>query len=452
MPLEKQTAKDKLKQVLRGLFQLAGVSDPDAAADSAVQSLGGTPAAYPDIRLHALKGGTYKIKEYYMENDALQDIRGASALISEVQDHLLPEFLRKKTGFDPILYNGGGNILALVPEETDAQIAAEMELLADRYLITANSAYVLSEPFMLSEFLGSQYHELQSKLEYDLNERKKTKVSFAAAPESKFIGETFLHPSLKLFASMLPGEPEEYCVKCQKRLARYKRNGKTIIPVLTTHTAINYSTHTAEDSKLFTVKAIPKGTLYTAAIDDCGTDLIQKGKVIYAGKYASCGFGKMMIESVTEAAPVTEDDVRAQIEAFQTQLGAKGKATLLLMSDAFPAFPENFGILPQKEYLQIWQDAVFGKDINSVSIEKVFAETQLYSGYNTSRKWGSWRDSAPALMIRKGTSILLTIHDEKQAVTDLTALMHTGFGERTKDGYGAVAVCHPVHRLGGITE
>ena len=218
--------------------------------------------------------------------------------------------------------------------------------------------------------------------------------------------------------------------------------------VLTTHTAINYDTHTAEDGNLFTLKALPKSLIYTAEIDDCDTGMLYEGKVIYVGKYASAGCGKIRIRALKDTDDVTEEMILNDIHKFQDELSAHGKAAILFLSDAILDIPVSREPLKREEYMTIWHNALFGADESSVKVEKVFAEMQLYSGFDTSRQWGEWKDKEPVLMIQKGTSILLDISDENSAVPTLMKILTNGVGKRTKDGFGAVAICHQLHRLG----
>ena len=222
--------------------------------------------------------------------------------------------------------------------------------------------------------------------------------------------------------------------------------------ILSTHTAIDYNTHTAEEGNLFTVKAIPKGIVYSATIDDRDSGLIEQEKIIFVGKYSSCGFGKMKIQSVNEVIPVTPESISENIRDFQDKLNAPHKASLLFMSDAFLNLPVSRKVLSTEEYLALWQKAVLGENEQSIRVEKVFAETELYSGYNTSREWGCWKDEEPVRAVKKGTSILLDLVDEDRAVAVLTKMAEKGVGRRTPDGFGEVAVCHSVHRLGGYSE
>lgn len=217
----------KLKLLLEKLYARAGISTAAQCASQAMDYLNNPDGTLQqDLSVRVLKGGTYKIKGYYMEDNDLTDIRGASILISEVQNTILPQRLCEMIGFDCILYNGGGNLLALVSGDTEPEIAVQLEQEADACLVTANSAYYLSDPFLLSEFLGTEYRNLTAKIENGLSERKKVKLHYDPKPASQFVN----HPLLgrELHADPVSTGKPVYCEKCRKRLAGYSRKGKTI--------------------------------------------------------------------------------------------------------------------------------------------------------------------------------------------------------------------------------
>ncbi|MBQ8841668.1 MAG: hypothetical protein IJZ65_03440, partial [Ruminiclostridium sp.] len=86
-------------------------------------------------------------------------------------------------------YNGGGNLFAVVPENTDTALGTALEKEAQKYLITANSAYIVSEPLLISELLGKNYSTFNAEKENELNIRKKLKINVSVSPSSEFIGE-----------------------------------------------------------------------------------------------------------------------------------------------------------------------------------------------------------------------------------------------------------------------
>ncbi len=227
----------------------------------------------------------------------------------------------------------------------------------------------------------------------------------------------------------------------------------TVPFVLTTHTAIDYNSHTSLDGKLYSVRAIEKGVHFTAEIDDLDSGLIKENKIIYAGKYSSAGYGKIKIVNITDSNEITSEGVCEKINSFQSRFNTDDKATILFTSDAILGFKfdaDDDKCKTKDEYIKLWQEALFGENCSCIKVEKVFAETQLYKGYDTSKKWGEWRKGEPQLLILKGTSILVSIAKDsrEQAVKTLTGLEQSGIGEKTKDGFGQISVCHEIHKLG----
>ncbi len=226
--------------------------------------------------------------------------------------------------------------------------------------------------------------------------------------------------------------------------------GKTDM-CLSTHTAIDYCTGTADDGSLYSVKAMKKGQVFTAVIDDCETDMLKKGDIIYAGKYSSCGFGKMRITEIGTYPECTEQDIADKIKRFNQRFGRTNMAAVLLLSDAYPydaEVPDN--IRTNEVYLDYWTRALFGEDALPFTVKSMLTETQLYSGYDTSKKWGDWKQKKPELLILKGTSLLLEIKEGcmEEAVKLLTDAQNNGIGRRTENGFGQVEICHPIHCIG----
>jgi len=131
-----------------------------------------------------LKGGSYKIKNYYLENFELQEIRGASALLSYVEETRIPDIISDRYIQECIVYCGGGNIFALLPEDCDNKLTIELEDSAHSILISANIAYYLSEPIPLQEVFSEGYKSKMVKIEEKLDERKKMKVFVPVQPKA----------------------------------------------------------------------------------------------------------------------------------------------------------------------------------------------------------------------------------------------------------------------------
>ncbi len=213
-----------LQKILESLY-LHFCKDPQKAnryAEDAIQYLHKQITGLMlDIPIRLLKGGTYKIKNYYLEDNHLSDIRGASALITQVQEQIVPQKLERILGFSCVAYNGGGNLLAIVPANCPSELGNVLENEAESYLITANTAYILSEEMQLSALLGDNYSHIVARLERQLTERKKTKFLSTVAPKSQFLGERI--KEVRIDAEEMPFA-DKYCSRCKKRLAWYHRN------------------------------------------------------------------------------------------------------------------------------------------------------------------------------------------------------------------------------------
>ena len=90
------------------------------------------------------------------------------------------------------MYNGGGNLFALVPADTDESLVNELEQLEQSMLVTSNSAYYISEPMPFSKILGKEYRDTMAYIESELEQRKKAKVLFDISLESAWIGRILI--------------------------------------------------------------------------------------------------------------------------------------------------------------------------------------------------------------------------------------------------------------------
>ncbi len=217
------------------------------------------------------------------------------------------------------------------------------------------------------------------------------------------------------------------------------------------HTAINYNSKTVLDGSLFSVNAIKKGQLFTAYIDDKDTGMLSEGKIVYVGKYSSSGFGKLVIKEIGK---YEETDMEKDISEFNEKfagitVSGRTYVPLLLLSDAKFDFGDSFKkVRTNREYMQLWQDKVFG--VNSkLKLEKVFAENTFYKGFDTSAEWGNWEKERPEILTLKGTSFLISYKkNDRDAFDELIKIKSTGVGKDTINGFGEISVCCKLHKLG----
>ncbi|WP_310603145.1 Cas10/Cmr2 second palm domain-containing protein [Anaerosporobacter sp.] len=181
------------------------------------------------VTARILKGGAYKIKQYYLENYKLSDIRGASMLLNHVEEQEIPQMIKEKYIPECIIYTGGGNILALLPDAKDNDFDAFQEKLerrASEYLLTANVAYYISEAQPLKDIFGDSYRDLLREVETELNERKEIKLMGLGNCKSTLLGRPKM--SDEDFNFMLPNgcteteNEKKICQNCGSREATYK--------------------------------------------------------------------------------------------------------------------------------------------------------------------------------------------------------------------------------------
>ena len=229
---------EKLIAMLTKLYELEKKTNPDKLAKNAVDYLNdNSKGLQEDISVKLIKGGTYKIKGYYLENSLLPDIRGASSIITGVQEEIIPEYLKEKIGFDCVLYNGGGNLFAIVPDNCENTLPIELEKVAQDYLVTANSAYSISDSIKISQLFGENYKSITFGLENELNERKKSKIINNTAPLTSFNNYHIFDCDVN--AEKLD-KADEYCEHCKNRLAYYKKNGEFICGGCLHKISVNY--------------------------------------------------------------------------------------------------------------------------------------------------------------------------------------------------------------------
>ena len=233
--------------------------------------------------------------------------------------------------------------------------------------------------------------------------------------------------SLKGFVRMTP-EKEWKRIKVQKQLS--------------THTSILAESQTVREHTLFSINALCPGQIFSITIDDCQTGLVAQFDTIYVGKYSSNGYGKIHF---TDCAEQAGDSLQARIGEFQRKAKDDTLLSMLFLSDMRISVPAGKRLI-----LTEWEKLLFEAEDLPFTLEKIYTETTLYSGYDTSRKWGKWRDAVPDLLMKMGTSLLLRIKEgQREAALSLLArLEETGIGERCSDGYGQIAVCHPLHTIG----
>lgn len=222
-----------------------------------------------------------------------------------------------------------------------------------------------------------------------------------------------------------------------------------------THTAINYNSRTALDGSLYSTNSIARGQVFEAYIDDCDTEMIKIGTVVYVGKYSSNGYGKLMVKDIIDVEP--RNDLKEKIEEFTKEYCSdkveykdenRFYIPILLLSDARLGIKPNTAVKTTEEYKNMWHKLVFD-DEDYIKIENVFANNRIYAGYDTRQKWGEWKKE-PQVETIKGSSFLISVEKDKidNTISLLEKLLANGIGSGTENGYGRIDVCNEIHMLG----
>ncbi|MBE0069100.1 Cas10/Cmr2 second palm domain-containing protein [Thermoanaerobacterium thermosaccharolyticum] len=130
-----------------------------------------------DIKI--VKGGVYKTKKYIVENNDIKCLRGSSYLLDNINRVRIPGYFKEKFIPESIIYCGGGNVFAVVPDN-DIDIDYDLERLYEDVTITAQSAFI-SYKTTLKDLIND-YKEVISDCEEMLEDRKKLKLYLNVDP------------------------------------------------------------------------------------------------------------------------------------------------------------------------------------------------------------------------------------------------------------------------------
>ena len=141
------------------------------------------PVSLPqDVKVDVVSGSVYKVKKYFLENNRIKDIRGASALIKYMSEDITLDYFNEKYIPECVIYCGGGNMLAFVPAGQGKTICKEFETKYADISLTARHAF---EHISCSlDELMKDYNEKMRELNEKLDERKKVKI-YPINPDSE---------------------------------------------------------------------------------------------------------------------------------------------------------------------------------------------------------------------------------------------------------------------------
>lgn len=224
------------RAALGGPGAASGLADPTAARACRQALAGSADAALAQYRFEVVRARAARIQQYVLESNWLPGIRGASAILGQVEDELgscLP-------APDGLVFAGGGHALAVVPAGAGEETARAIEELYTRRTVTAR-AVAAHVPADLRAVRGDGYRALERRLEFALARRQHTLLPSSLAPagaESALPAAEWLRPVVG---------PARECAHCLLRDARYLAPGPEGEEVLCTACACKRAA--AEDER-----------------------------------------------------------------------------------------------------------------------------------------------------------------------------------------------------------
>ncbi|WP_407701284.1 Cas10/Cmr2 second palm domain-containing protein [Tumebacillus algifaecis] len=201
---------------------------------------------WKDRQLSIVKAGAVKIKQYLLESNKIQEIRGASRLLEGISQKQIPQFLLNTLTPESVVYSGGGNILLILPEAQGKPVAKKIENIY-REMTGSAQAVAYSATVTWGELDCTHFNGTLAWIEQKKTERQMTMgTDFAASIQMRTRDHSLLsgdleHPyELSDFQTYLQElqretrdtaflllEDKAICVSCRLREATVfvKRNG-----------------------------------------------------------------------------------------------------------------------------------------------------------------------------------------------------------------------------------
>lgn len=122
-------------------------------------------------KLALIKAGAVKIKQYFMETNNLQEVRGASLLLDELNRQRIIHLLAEHWTPEILVYSGGGNFLILCPEAESLECAKKIDDLFRQVTVTAKCV-AHAEIFDINELSKERFQHSLSWLEMKKTEQQ----------------------------------------------------------------------------------------------------------------------------------------------------------------------------------------------------------------------------------------------------------------------------------------
>lgn len=182
-----------------------------------------------NIEVYLLKGGAHKIKKYYLENNDLKSIRGASTLMNYVSEKRIHDIIKQSYIVECIIYIGGSKIFSILPSWADKDLYLKIEDEFFKYTISLQNAFCMSDAIDLNDLLYN-YGQHIDNLDIKLDERKKLKIYNGIKTHSKLekVCDKELWDGTFDKNEVVRVEDEGFCELCRVRYSVYKVYGSKI--------------------------------------------------------------------------------------------------------------------------------------------------------------------------------------------------------------------------------
>lgn len=92
-----------------------------------------------NVEVDVVKAGAVKIKQYFLETNNIQEVRGASVLLDEINGIRVPELCKEYWTKESLIYSGGGNMLLVLPKGEGQRCCDLIDEMFRKITITAQS-------------------------------------------------------------------------------------------------------------------------------------------------------------------------------------------------------------------------------------------------------------------------------------------------------------------------
>lgn len=233
------------------------------------------------------------------------------------------------------------------------------------------------------------------------------------------------------------------CKKCNGRLEYAKgllKDNKIYKTQKAVYTRVEIDkyTKTSKDGRLYTLVPIIEKE-FIGDIENIMDADLKLFEEIRIGSYASSGFGICKIEKLANHA--NNNNLKNSMEKFSQSYKKindikdnKNYFSLILKSDARVDFEDLEGYKTTKEYMDMLKAVLGVKE--AYNLEKVFMETNVYRGYDTS-KVADTREKAFHQILKGSVFVLSSDKDFQSIINDYKDFT---LGKETLNGFGSVEI------------